>query len=469
MSKKESRVEYRRRQEKTLTHAQTLGLVLFVFVMSFGFLLGIVLPLRPKESEMESRKLAEFPEFTVESALDGSYFSDISLWYADTYPLRDFWMKGYDKVKSLYGIKSDQIIGTATGNSGKKSDAIPTGPANTPPTPETTAAETVKETEAETEAATEEEELEIPTVEIPDIINGQMIEYFYVNGDTAYEMYFFNRPAADRYGEIVNHVAEATKGESKVYNIIVPLIEAYHLTDEIRHSCEPEWANEEQAFNYYDSLLSDDVTNIPVYNTLLQHRDEYIYFRTDHHWTTLGAYYTYRAFCKEKGIEPYELDHFEKMEFPGFLGTLYRTTKAPSLAENPDTVTAYKPATTNLMTFVDTEGKSLNWNIVNDMTNSSEGTKYMAFGAGDNPFSFVENPNVDNGEVCVILKDSYANCFIPFLVDHYQYIYWFDYRSYGENILNFAKEHNAADIIFINGISPISDLSLMNRLGALLQ
>ena len=323
--------------------------------------------------------------------------------------------------------------------------------------------------EAGTEAPTTEEAIEIPYVEVPDVINGQMIDYFYVNGDTAYEMYFFNLAAANKYGEILNHTAEAMKGQAKVYSIIAPLIETYHLTDEIRHSCEPEWANEEAAMNYYDSLMSADVNSVPVYRALLEHRDEYIFFRTDHHWTALGAYYAYRAFCKMKGIEPFELDHFEKMEFPGFLGSLYRTTRAPSLEQHPDTVTAYVPATTNMMTCVTADGAGRNCSVVGDVTNASAGSKYMAFCGGDNAFSYIENPNVDNGQVCIILKDSYANCFIPFLVDHYQYIYWFDYRDYGSNILNFAREHNATDIIFINGISPLSDTKLMERLAALTQ
>lgn len=52
-----------------------------------------------------------------------------------------------------------------------------------------------------------------------------------------------------------------------------------------------------------------------VFDTLMQHRNEEIYFRTDHHWTALGAYYAYETFCGTKGIEPETLDSHEKMKF----------------------------------------------------------------------------------------------------------------------------------------------------------
>ena len=51
-----------------------------------------MIPVRPKESVLEKRELAKFPQITVSGVLDGSYFSDISTWYSDSYPLRDVWM-----------------------------------------------------------------------------------------------------------------------------------------------------------------------------------------------------------------------------------------------------------------------------------------------------------------------------------------------------------------------------------------
>ena len=157
------------------------------------------------------------------------------------------------------------------------------------------------------------------------------------------------------------------------------------------------------------------------------------------------------------------------MEFPGFLGSLYAACKSEAMAAHPDTVVAYIPNTTNRMVYVRTDGAAIDWYVVNDVTSYIPGNKYGAFCGGDNPFSYIVNPRLDNGKVAVVVKDSYGNAFIPFLVDHYQYIYWFDYRYYSGSILTYAKEHSAADIFFINGISPISDTGLMERLRAVMQ
>ena len=58
--------------------------------------------------------------------------------------------------------------------------------------------------------------------------------------------------------------------------------------------------------------MDKHVKNVDVYDVLMQHRTEYEYFRTDHHWTTLGAYYAYTEFCKAKGITPESLDAYSK-------------------------------------------------------------------------------------------------------------------------------------------------------------
>ena len=58
----------------------------------------------------------------------------------------------------------------------------------------------------------------------------------------------------------------------------------------------------------------------------MTHRKEYIYYRTDHHWTALGAYYAYQQLCAAKGIEPEDLNGYETKEFDGFLGSFYNDT-----------------------------------------------------------------------------------------------------------------------------------------------
>ena len=64
----------------------------------------------------------------------------------------------------------------------------------------------------------------------------------------------------------------------------------------------------------YDRFSKSGISTLDVYSTLSQHKDEYIYYRTDHHWTTTGAYYAYRQFCESRGLTPVELSDLTKHE-----------------------------------------------------------------------------------------------------------------------------------------------------------
>ena len=85
-----------------------IKLTAFFGVLAVLCVIGIFLP-RPTESEIEKRKLTEFPAFTWESFWSGKWFSGIDTWYADTYPLRELLIGGNKVVQSLYGIRSDVI------------------------------------------------------------------------------------------------------------------------------------------------------------------------------------------------------------------------------------------------------------------------------------------------------------------------------------------------------------------------
>ncbi len=85
-------------------------LAVFFGTLAALCLIGIFLP-RPDESEIEKRKLTEFPRFTWGSFWDGSWFSGIDTWYADTYPLREALIAGNKAVQSLYGVRSEVIVG----------------------------------------------------------------------------------------------------------------------------------------------------------------------------------------------------------------------------------------------------------------------------------------------------------------------------------------------------------------------
>ena len=485
MNKKE-KDEFIRQKKAAYKKARTFGLFLFIVVMAFCCILGLMLPVRPKESALEKRELAKFPSFSISGVLDGSYFSDISTWYSDSYPLRDVWMSGSNAMKKLYGIKTKQVVS----NKGTV-DEIPVVTKTESEEPlEEASSEAQTEVQTEAVASVPAETIESsaaasapapivlptddPSYSLP-AITGQTLNGVYVEGDTGYGMYFFNQQAASTYIDLVNRTADTFAGVANVYTMLVPNSEYFYLTDEERVQLEPDWRNEKAAADYYAASFNSNVTNINIYDVLAAHSGEYIYFRTDHHWTGLGAYYAYTSWAQAKGVNAHSLDEYERVEFPGFTGSYYTETQSAAMEANPDTVIAYKPLTCDRMTFTGTDGNTLSWPIINDVSGYRSTQKYSCFAAGDQPFSYIENSNVANGQACILVKESYADAFIPYLTDHYQFIYWFDYREYNGSITDYIRTVtqtegiNTVDIMFLNGLDPISSIESMNRLNSLMQ
>lgn len=97
--------------------------------------------------------------------------------------------------------------------------------------------------------------------------------------------------------------------------------------------------SEDSMLVYVKNELQPLGTVLDVRDTLYAHKDEYIYYRTDHHWTTLGAYYAYLDFCRQSGKEPCNPDWEQAVQIEDFYGTHYSKTRYP--LTRPDTITYF--------------------------------------------------------------------------------------------------------------------------------
>ena len=139
--------------------------------------------------------------------------------------------------------------------------------------------------------------------------------------DAAYELYTYRDDVAGNYADSINKVASALDGKADVYDMVIPLSSEITFPDNLKDEINS--SDQHQAMQDIQAKMNDKVKSVDIYDTLMQHRNEYIYFRSDHHWTALGAYYAYRQFCETKGIEPEDLTGYETKEFDGFLGSFY--------------------------------------------------------------------------------------------------------------------------------------------------
>lgn len=461
------------KKRRLLRRRDAATVYIFGLGLFFLFVLGMALPLRPKVSEVEKRELEKFPEFQIETFLNGEYFSQISTWYADTFPFREALLSANSKVKELYGIKSQQLYGNvAVGD--EIPDVIPepgdTGSQTHPDNGEGIAAaggqeessEVSQDQESQTEESSEEakeaaasespeteaaegEELKDATIHVEPEVAGTV----YIAEGRGFELYYFSREGADLYASVINEAAQKFSGIATVYDMLVPTAVSVCLDETIQASLNS--SPQDKAFDYVYSQIQDPVKKISVFDTLKKHNGEYIYFNTDHHWTALGAYYAYREFAAVKGIEPESLDSYQKLSFDHFVGSFYAfSNQSEALKNNPDTIEAYVPNSTNNMMFVEKSGVERQWKIINDVSQYAPGVKYSCFIGGDNPYSRIDNPTLTDGSSCVVIKESYGNAFVPFLVDHYQTVHVIDYRYYTGNLVDFVKENNVQDVIFVN-------------------
>lgn len=402
-------------------------------------LVGLLIFLRPSESETEKRKLTEFPSFTWDSFLDGSYFSAITTWYADTFPGRDGLISMQQALENLYGIRTVRVVNP----SGKPSGGGSGGNAATPGHEDGTPVEQL----------------------------GQM----YIKGNQAFEAYRYSESSAGQYAAILNSAAEKMPGV-QLWDLIVPLSYSVNLTE--REQAQFGMSDAGESVSRMYAMMNESVGKVTILPELLSHKEEYLYFRTDHHWTARGAYYAYRAFCTAAGLTPRELDAWQRYEFAGFLGTLYSEAGRPSsLGDTPDSVEAWKPNGTNRMTVYPVKGDATTqYPIIQTATDrfyAAAGSKYNCFLAGDHPLTVIENENADRDEAILVVKESFGNAFVPFLVDHYRTVYVVDYRTFrarmGVSLQAFVAEKGVKTVLFLNNMTATNAAERLGELEALLK
>ena len=449
----------------------------------FGGLLvlGLAMPLRPMYSAAEKRKLTERPEIHTASVWDGSYFTELSTWFSDTFPCREILLNGEAAMERLYGLRGEEIYG----NSDTHADVIPTaaglaptidlnGPGDTQDDSGQATASELPGTagssgDANAGGAETFETHADGTLVLPDApeaanLTGETAGNIYVTNNAGYEIYYFNQEGTTAYASMINTVRKLLPEDVTLYDMMVPNSFGVELPADVQEALGS--SNMRLGFQYTESMIDPSVHMVNVFDTLVDHKDEYIYFHTDHHWTQLGAYYAYRKFCEAKGYAPHELTDFKTEQAPGFYGTFYfATNRAQALKDHPDTIEAWIPNGQNDMQYVDKDGQQLNGHVINDATVMNAGNKYNCFILGDNPFTEIHNPEITDGSAIVLVKESYGNCFVPWLVDHYQDVYVVDYRYYKDNLLDFIKEHNVRDVLFLNNEAAVSKSASTKMLG----
>lgn len=283
-------------------------------------------------------------------------------------------------------------------------------------------------------------------------------------GDRAVEVFYGNEENAKRYANTISNMKQVLGEEIDVYNMIIPTSVEFALPKEYQHMSTPQ---KPVIDNIYDNLLGD-IKTVDVYNALEKHKDEYLYFNTDHHWTSLGAYYAYEQFAKTAGLKAKSLDGYEKHSKEDFLGTLFTQTQDTKLKKNKDVIDYYKiPVDYDVYRYEKgNEDTPVPTTLYADY---AEGVNaYSIFLHGDYPMIKIQNKDSHTGNKLVVVKESYGNALIPFLIPHYDEIYVVDSRYYNNNLIQLVNEAEINEVLFINNIFAANTDKIVKTLEELL-
>lgn len=215
----------------------------------------------------------------------------------------------------------------------------------------------------------------------------------------------------------------------------------------------PEPDQKEMIENIYECAKEYGVGTVDMYDTLWEHREEELFYRTDHHWTSLGAYYGYLAYAQEAGITPLELGQYtETVRSEEFYGTLY--SKAGAFWITPDRITTYVADENIEVEHI--EGEVSVVSGLYDLEKLSGKDKYAMFLGGNQPLAVIRTSKQEQPKL-LIIRDSFSDSLAPFLTEHYSEIYLWDFRYNRESVADFIKENQVEKVLICYSLDNFSE------------
>ncbi|NBI27710.1 DHHW family protein [Chengkuizengella marina] len=362
-----------------------LNVLLFIGTLTIFFVLNFVNTNDASISTKENRTLAEMPDFSWSNLISGKFIQDFELFYSDSFPFRESFISYGSTLLDLKGFSGEDEV-------------------------------TIVESKGN----------------------------YVVVGNKAMSLYYYTPEAAEQYADALNMFRDKIGNDIEIYSLVVPTAIEYFLEEKYSDMAPPQ----SESIQFVNEQLDESIHSIPAYKILEEYKNEYTYFRSDHHWTALGAYYAYTSFMEQMGESAIPLGEYSEIKAGQFLGTTYNATLNKNIAANPDTIFIYEPFTEYVFKALK-NGKLTQGEVIQD---NKEG--YGKFLGGDFPSAYIQTER--EGDRILIIKDSYANSFIPFLIPHYEQIHFIDLRHYSGDVYDYITEHKIDKVMFLNSSSVTS-------------
>lgn len=211
--------------------------------------------------------------------------------------------------------------------------------------------------------------------------------------------------------------------------------------------------NQLEEIDIVKNQLNDKIKFIDVYDSLMEGAKEgNIFYKTDHHWTTLGAYDAFKKYCLDMGLDEHPIEEYTLTEVSkDFYGTI--SSKVNDKALQPDKIVSFTKDLTLDVFYQNSTGR-----VLYNEGYLSKRDKYSFFLNNINDKIVIKNKKIKEsrkGKNLLIFKDSYANCFVPFLVDEYETIIVLDTRYYLEGAETLIEDYDVSDILVLYNMNTV--------------
>lgn len=329
----------------------------------------------------------------------------------------------------------------------------------------TLSAETSQEPETSSEQSSEESSEEVS--EEPDhgwVINQMGYTYLYYGA--GYNQFNGTKATAEKYAAALNQFTNMVS--FPVYSIIAPTSVAFvdvpydiRESDDFYNSSQKSFVNNVNAVAY--------AKGIDVYTPISEIvKDEYLYFRTDKNWTADAAYYAYVEFCNATGNIAALRTAYEMGSYTGYLGNFYNATYSEKLKANADTVNYYKinavyPCNVTMyrggLAYKD---RAL---IYTQLSNPISYGYYAFLGDRGETFT-ITSQNSATEKSLLVVGDSSAFAFVPYLVANYRNVYFVNTESYKGKISEYIADKTIDEAVVLSYATNAANASYVNGLGA---
>lgn len=271
--------------------------------------------------------------------------------------------------------------------------------------------------------------------------------------------YLINKPVSteNNLDKNIGAVADFAKSiDTPTTVMLVP--STGYIVDDVLPTFHDKYNDDEDISKIFSTLSKDKIGFVDLRERF---KSEYkngsqLYYKTDHHWTTKGAYTGYQELCKALGVTPIDDSILKKDSYPDFYGTTY--SLSGFWLTPPDNIEIWnnpKNSDRNISVKI-TEGANIKTSGSMYFTDHlKEDDKYPVFIDGNHALTEITNTNAKNGTI-LLIKDSFSHSLAPFLAENYSKVVLVDLRYYKESVSQLVSAYNPEQVVVLYGIDNLA-------------